>query len=70
MSTTHYDDAEVPLSDPLLNMAIKRNWVSKYSNITHPSLVNATDGVYPFLVLDMTEYQVTSTNEKDGEALT
>ena len=42
MSTTQYDDAEVPLSAPLLKMAIKKNWVGKDSNITCPYLSNST----------------------------
>ena len=53
MSTTKYNDAEVPLLAPILKMAIKRNWVIKDSNITCPSVVNATDGISPFLVLDL-----------------
>ena len=54
MTKTHYDDADVPLLSPLLNMDIKRNWVGKDSNITHLSLVNATTSIPPFLVLDLT----------------
>ena len=69
MSTTHYDDAEVPLSPPLLKMDMKQNWVVKDSNITIPLLVNSTNGISPFLILDLTEYQVASINE-DNEALT
>ena len=65
MSTTHYDDIWVPLSPPLLKMDIKRNWMGKDSNITRPTLVNSTDGPYPFLVMDLTEDQVTSINEDD-----
>ena len=55
MNTTHYDNAEVPLSAALLKMAINQKWVGKYRNITRPLLVNANDSLYPFLVLDMTE---------------
>ena len=69
MITTHYDDAEVPLSAPLIKMDIKRNWVVKDRNITCPLLVNATNGLSPFLVLYLTEYQVASINEYD-KALT
>ena len=68
MSSTHYADAEVPLLAPLLKMAIKQNWVGKDTNINRPSLVNATNGIYPFIVLDTTEEQVSSINE-DDEAL-
>ena len=60
MNTTHYDDVEVPLSDPLLKMDINQNWVGKDINITRPLLVNATDAISPFLVLDLTEDQVVS----------
>ena len=69
MSTTLYDDAEVPISPPPLNMAIKRNWMGKDSNITRPLFVNAIYGLSPFLILDMTEDQVSPINE-DYEALT
>ena len=69
MNTTHYDDVEVPLSDPLLKMDINQNWVGKDINITRPLLVNATDAISPFLVLDLTEDQVAYIN-KDDDALT
>ena len=69
MTTKHYDDAEVPLSAPMLKMAIKQNQVSKYSNITRLSLANTTKDISPFLVMDLTEDQVASINEYD-EALT
>ena len=69
MTTTHYDDAEIPLSAPQYKTDTNRNWVGKYSNINLPSLINATNGISPFLVLDLTEYQVASTN-KDNDALT
>ena len=65
MIIKHYDDAEVPLSTPLLRMAIKQNWVSKDRNITRPYLVNSTDRIYPFLVLYLMEDQVSSINEDD-----
>ena len=65
MSTSHYDDAEVPLSASPLKMYIKRNWLGKDSNITCPSLVNATNRLSPFLVLNLAEYQAPSTNEDD-----
>ena len=65
MNTTHYDDVEVTLSDPLLRMAIKRNWVSKDRKITRPLLANTTEVLSPFLVLDQTEDQVASINEDD-----
>ena len=68
MITTHYDDAEVPLSAPLIKMDIKRNWVVKDRNITCPLLVNATNGLSPFIVLYMMEYQVAYINKYD-EAL-
>ena len=55
MNTTHYDDVEVLLSSLLLNIALNKNWVGKYSNITCSSLVNATNGLSLFLVLDMME---------------
>ena len=68
-NTTNYDDVEVPLSFPLLNMAIKRNWVGKDSNITRPLLFNSNERLSPFLVIDLTEDQVASIN-KDDDTLT
>ena len=67
MSTTHYDDPEVPLLSPLLKMTIKQNWVGKDRNTTRPLLVNSTNGLSPFLVLDLTEDQVTPINEYDKD---
>ena len=46
-------------------MALKRNWVGRDSNISRPSILNATDGLSPFLVIDMTEDQVAEINEDD-----
>ena len=69
ITTTHYDDAEVPLSAPLLKIDIKQNFVGKDTNITCPSLVNSAKGLFPFLFLDLKEYQVASIN-KDVYALT
>ena len=54
MNKTHYDDDT------------KKLLVRKYGNIAHPSLINATDSLSPFLVLDLTEYQVSSINKDDG----
>ena len=54
ITTTHYDDAEVPLSAPLLKIDIKQNFVGKDNNITCPSLINAINIISPFLVLDLT----------------
>ena len=65
MNTTHYDNAEVPLSAALLKMAINQKWVGKYRNITQPLLVNANGSLYPFLVLNMTEDQVAYINDDD-----
>ena len=69
MTTIHYDDLEVPLSNPLLKMAIKRIWVGKDSNITRPLPVNANERLSPFLVMYLMEDKVASTNE-DDDALT
>ena len=65
MNTKNYHYAEVPISAPLLKMAIKWNWLGKYNNITRPLLVNATVSLSPFLVLDLMEDQVVSINEDD-----
>ena len=65
----NYDDVEVTLSVPLLNMAINRNWVGKDINTTRPFIFNSTKGLSPFLVIDLAEDQVASIN-KYNDALT
>jgi hypothetical protein len=68
MSHTRYEDAEIPLTAPLLKMALKRNWTGKDGNIKRPSLLHAADGISPFLVLDLDEDEVATINE-DAEAM-
>ncbi len=68
-SHTHYDDAEVPMTTPLLKMLIKRAWVGKDGNIKRPSLLHATDGLSPFICQDLDEDAVAMINE-DETALT
>ena len=68
MAHTKYEDAEIPLTAPLLKMALKRNWTGKDGNIKRPSLLHAADGISPFLVLDLDEDEVATINE-DAEAM-
>ena len=43
MSNTHYDDAEVPFSAPLLNMAIKKTgWARIETSLVHRSSMPPT----------------------------
>ena len=42
MSNTFYDDANIPLTSPLLKMIIKRAWTGKHGNINRPSLLIVT----------------------------
>ena len=65
MDNVYYDDAEVPLSTPLLKMALKRNWVGKDGNIRRPSLIHAADGISPFLCLELDEDSVAQINEDE-----
>ena len=64
MATEYYDDAEVPLTVPLLKMVVKRAWTGKDGNITRPSLLHAMDGLTPFAMLDLNEDQVAMLNEE------
>ena len=68
MDNVHFEDAEVPITTPLLKMALKRNWVGKDSNISRPSLLYANEGLSPFICLDLNEDEVAEIN-KDEEAL-
>jgi hypothetical protein len=60
-----YEDAEVPLTNTILKMAVKRNWMGKEGNIDCPSLVNAGNGLSPFIVVDKTEDEVAEENYDD-----
>ena len=68
MSNFKFDDAEVPLTAPLLKMVNKRSWMGKDGNIRRPSLLNAMEGLSPFIVVDLDEDQVADINEADEAA--
>jgi hypothetical protein len=57
-----FDDAEVPLTAQLVRMVNKRSWCGKESNTRRPSILNATEGLSPFIVLDMDEDEVARLN--------
>ena len=42
-STTYYDDADVPLTGPLLKMVQKRVWVGREGNVRLPSFLHAME---------------------------
>ena len=65
MNNFRYDDAEVPLTAPLLKMISKRNWLGKDGNIRRPSILNALDGLSPFLMADLDEDEVARINDAD-----
>ena len=65
MANYYYEDAEVPLTALLLKMAVKRAWLGKDGNFKRPSLINATEGLSPFLVLDLDEDEVAIINDED-----
>jgi hypothetical protein len=69
MQNTYYDDAEVPITRPLLKMILKRQWTGKDGNITRPSMATACEGLSPFAVLDLDEDAVARINDAD-DALT
>ena len=62
MKSTFYDDADVPLTNTLLKMAVKRAWVGKDGNINKPSFVNAMDGLSPFVCASLDEDEVARIN--------
>jgi hypothetical protein len=64
-NNTLYEDAEVPLTAPLVKMISKRNWCGKESNTRRPSILNATEGLSPFIVLDLDEDEVAKLNYDD-----
>ena len=64
MTTYHYDDADVPLTAPLLKIIQKRSWVGKDGNVTRPSLAHAMDGLSPFLMLDLSKDEVATINNE------
>ena len=63
-TTTYYEDAEVPLTEPLLKMVLKRAWVGKDGNVTRPSLLHAMEGLSPFMMLDLSEDEVAVINDE------
>ena len=64
MSNWFYDDADVPLTSPLLNMIIKRAWTWKDVNINRPSLLYAMEGFSTFTMLDLSEDEVALLNNE------
>ena len=60
-----YDDAEVPLTNNIIKTMISRAWNGGESNINRPALLNATSGLTPFAVLDLTEDEVAAINDED-----
>ena len=68
-TNTIYDDAEVPLTSQLVKMISKRSWCGKESNTRRPSILNATEGLSPFIVSDLDEDEVAKLNF-DADAIT
>ena len=69
MHNFRYDDAEIPITATLLKNINKRNWLGKDGNIKRPSLLNASEGLSPFIVLDLDEDEVARINDTE-DALT
>ena len=65
MQNSYYDDAEVPITRPLLKMILKRQWTGKDGNITRPSMATSNEGLSPFAVLDLDEDAVARINDAD-----
>jgi hypothetical protein len=69
MLHSKYDDAEIPITATMLKNINKRNWLGKDGNIKRPSLLNASEGISPFVVLDLDEDEVAKINDTE-DALT
>ena len=63
MANIYYDDADVPLTSPLLNMIMKRSCTGRDGNVTRLSLVHTMEGLSPFTMMDLDEYQVALLND-------
>ena len=64
IASTYLDDADIPLTSQLLNMVTTRAWTGKDVNINRPSLMHAMDGLSPFTMLDLNEYQAALLNDE------
>ena len=58
MSNTLYDDADVPLTDPILKMIIRRDWTRKDGNMNIPYLLHVMDGMSPFTMIYLSKDEV------------
>ena len=65
MANFRYEDAEVPLSAPLLKIINQRDWLEKDGNVRRPSIINAVDGISPFLLTDFYEDEVARINDEE-----
>jgi hypothetical protein len=65
MNNTWYKDVEVALTNTILKMAVKRKWLGGESNVECPSYSNATDGLSPFILLDLNKDEVADLNVDD-----
>jgi hypothetical protein len=63
MDNERYEDAEVPMTTPLLKMVNTRNWVGKDGNVKRPSFLHAAEGLTVFMVLDFTADEVAVLND-------
>lgn len=63
VNTSYYDDAEPPLTTTLLKMILKRQWLGKEGDIHNPSLLNALEGLSPFLASQLSHHQIAIINE-------
>ena len=60
-----YEDSKVPTTLPLLKMVEQKSWVGKDTNTSRPTLVNACEGLSPFLCAQMDEHEVASLNQQE-----
>ena len=63
VNTSYYDDADPPLTTTLLKMVLKRQWLGKEGDIHNPSLLNALEGLSPFLASQLSHHQIAIINE-------
>ena len=53
MDNVVFNDADVPLTTPLLKMIVKRKWLGKDGDTRLPSILNAMEGLSPFPMADI-----------------
>lgn len=62
-----YDDAEIPLTIPLMETILGMKWLAK-DDVNNPSYDGATEGLTPFMVMELNSDEVAAINA-DAQAM-